>query len=83
MKTSPAVLGKSIKFRGGKYRLISLLQPKGFFLSDAFPKWSVRRGFDWGLVMSNEKYTDEILPRLLEGRQFKEAIDLYRASKLL
>jgi hypothetical protein len=33
--------------------------------------------------MSNEKYTDEILPRLLEGRQFKEAIDLYRASKLL
>ena len=81
VKTSPSVLGKSIKWRDNKYRLDIHLKPEGFFLSDAFPKWVIRKSFRWGLVFPVDKYEKEILPRLQEGRQFNEAIDLFRAAK--
>lgn len=80
VKTSAKVLGQHIHLRGGKYDLCLVTRPYRMFLSNAFPELTVRRGFNWGTRFSSEQYQNVILPKLVKGKEFKEAIDLYREA---
>ena len=80
VKIGASSLGKAIHLIGGKYRLETTIKPEGLFLSDAFPKWTVRKGFRRGYLFSRERYEHEIHPLLARGRSFKEPIELFRAA---
>ena len=78
VKTTKSVLTKHVCLIGGEYRLNTFRKPEGLFLSDAFPKWTTRRSLRWGTVISRNRYVKEILPKLLEGKEYPDPLELLR-----
>lgn len=76
VKTSMAVLRKNLKGFGEKVTLTTIRTPEMFFLSDAFPKWPVRRGLRWGYRFTRSDFNAKILPLLKEGREYDSLLDL-------
>lgn len=78
VKTTGAVLNRHLSLIGGEYRLNTFRKLEGLFLSDAFPKWKTRRSLRWGTVISRNRYVKEILPKLLEGKEYPNPLELLR-----